>query len=151
MTNTPVLDLSGLSEDDQVAFFGALFAISAADEEMNESEDARIFESLDLVRFSANARERVLQLAIRPLPLERCLLQLEAADVEIKRGLMLNLIDVVLADDLVEPGEHVGLHEARQILGLSRDDVASLHEQAVKADRLTVRRPLLPSSKTQKV
>lgn len=151
MTQNPVLDLSELSEDDQIAFFGALFAISASDQEMNEEEDERIFESLDLVRLSAGARERILQLAIQPIPLERCLLKLASVERDIKRGVMLNLIDVVLADGVVEPGEHVGLHQARQILELTREDVSALHEQAVNADRLTVKRPLLPQSETQKV
>jgi hypothetical protein len=77
----------------------------------------------------------VLALAIQPPPLERCLLQLKDAPEEVRRGLMLNLIDIVLADDAIEPGEHVGLHQARQILGLSHDDVAALHEAAYLAQQ----------------
>lgn len=124
------LDLSGLPEPQRLAFYGALFAMAAADRSMDAVETDRIEETLDLGHLSPEARRQVFAQAIQPPPLERCLLQLKDAPEEIRRGLMLNLIDVVLADESIEPGEHLGLHQARQLLGLSRDDVAALHEAA---------------------
>ena len=140
------LDLRPLSEEERLAFYGALFAMSDADRDMDESEDARIFESLDLADLSSDARKRVFQLAIQPPPLERCLLKFQRVDVELRRALMLNLIDVVLADGLIEPAEHVGLHEAREILGLDRDDVATLHDVAFRVQDASaeVLRPIRP-------
>lgn len=143
---TDVLDLSSLSETQRLAFYGALFAMSAGDGDMDEAEDDRIFESLDLGGLSADARKKVFQLAIQPPPLERGLLAFRDADVELRRALMLNLIDVVLADGLIEPGEHVGLHEAREVLDLDRDDVAALHDMAAAAqNRSGVPRPIRPA------
>ena len=146
MSASPTLDLSPLSEDERLAFYGALFAMSAADRDMDESEDDRIFESLDLAGLSTDARRRVFGQAIQPPPLERCLLQFRGADVEMRRALMLNLIDVVLADGMIEPAEHVGLHEAREILGLSRDDMADLHDTAfrIQQEGADVQRPIRP-------
>ena len=119
--------------------------MSAADRDMDESEDDRIFESLDLGGLSGDARKEVFRLAIQPPPLERCLLALKGEDREIRRGLMLNLIDVVLADGIIEPAEHVGLHEAREVLGLDRDDVAGLHDQAHRVQSMDeVMRPVRP-------
>lgn len=143
---TSPLDLSALSEDERLDFYGALFAMSAADRDMDESEDDRIFESLDLDDLSAEARRRAFQLAIKPPPLERCLLRFKDHDLELRRALMLNLIDVVLADGLIEPAEHVGLHEAREVLDLHRDDVAALHEIAfrVQLSTVDVQRPIRP-------
>ena len=135
------LDLHPLSEKDRLSFFGALFAMSAADRDMDESEDDRIFESLDLGDLSADARRRIFQLAIQPPPLERCLLEFRDSDLELRRALMLNLIDVVLADGLIEPAEHVGLHEAREVLGLDRDDMARLHDTAFSVQGTDVQRP----------
>ncbi len=57
---------------------------------------------------------------------------------------MLNLIDVVLADGLIEPAEHVGLHEAREVLGLDRDDMARLHDVAFSVQGQEVQRPIQP-------
>ena len=140
----PTLDLSPLSEDDRLSFYGALFAMSAADRDMDESEDDRIFETLDLGGLSGEARKSVFRLAIDPPPLERCLLEFQDADLDLRRGLMLNLIDVVLADGIIEPAEHVGLHEAREVLDLDRDDVSALHELAHRVQSEEVVRPIRP-------
>ena len=130
MTGTDALDINALPEEDRLLFYAALFAMSAVDRDMDEAEDDRIFDSLDRDGLSPEARKRVFQMAIQPPPLERCLLHFKDADVELRRALLLNLLDVVLADGIIEPGEHVGLHEAREILGVSRDDMALLHETA---------------------
>ena len=144
MSSVPTLDLHPLPEESRLSFYGALFAMSAADRDMDESEDDRIFESLDLGDLSGDARKRVFQLAIQPPPLERCLLAFRDADLELRRALMLNLIDVVLADGIIEPAEHIGLHEAREVLGLDRDDMARLHEVAFSAQGADVQRPIRP-------
>ncbi|MEM0963574.1 MAG: TerB family tellurite resistance protein [Bacteroidota bacterium] len=146
MSAATTLDLSPLSEDEQLSFFCALFAMSAADRDMDESEDDRIFESLDLTGLSKDTRQRLFQVAIQPPPLERSLLVFADKDEALRRGLMLNLIDVVLADGLIEPGEHVKLHEARDILKLSRDDVAELHDLAYASQGADVKRPIAPAS-----
>jgi uncharacterized tellurite resistance protein B-like protein len=142
------LDLSTLDESQRLAFYGALFAMSAADRSMDESETDRIFETLDLEQLSPEARAQVFQQAIQPPPIERCLLALKDTDLAIRRGLMLNLIDIVLADEAIEPGEHIGLHQARQILELSYDDMAALHDIAYAAHQSgaePVRRPIAPT------
>ena len=144
MSAPEALDLSPLPEDKRLAFYSALFAMSAADRDMDESEDDRIFESLDLGGLSADARKKVFQLAIQPPPLERVLLTFRDDDLELRRALMLNLIDVVLADGIIEPAEHVGLHEAREVLRLDRDDMATLHDRAFEAQSAEVNRPIRP-------
>lgn len=145
MTAPATLDLQPLDEAKRLAFYGALFAMSAADRDMDESEDDRIFESLDLEQLSPEARKQVFQLAIQPEPLERCLLQFRDESEELRRSLLLNLIDVVLADGIIEPGEHVGLHEARDILRIDRDDMAHLHDLAHAAQQSAdVKRPIRP-------
>ncbi|MDX1440785.1 MAG: hypothetical protein R3284_12875, partial [Rubricoccaceae bacterium] len=79
---------------------------------------------------SAEARQRVFSFSIQAPDLEKCLLELRNAQFSVRRGLMLNLIDVVLADNSIEPGGHEGLSLARQILGITRDETEMLHEAA---------------------
>jgi uncharacterized tellurite resistance protein B-like protein len=122
--------LHDLSESQQLCFAGALFAMSAADRTMDDSETERIITSLDLAGLSEEGRRRVLAQAIVPPSLDRCLLEFRAAPAEVRCALMRELILVVLADEAIEPGEHIGLHHARQILGLTLDEVASLHDEA---------------------
>ncbi len=144
MPTIATLDLSSLPEDRRLSFYGALFAMSAADRDMDESEDDRIFETLDLGGLSGEARKSVFRLAIDPPPLERCLLEFKDSELDLRRGLMLNLIDVVLADGIIEPAEHVGLHEAREVLGLDRDDMSELHDLAHQIQSQEVVRPVRP-------
>ena len=148
MSVPATLDLSSLPEDRRLSFYGALFAMSAADRDMDESEDDRIFETLDLGGLSGDARKSVFRLAIDPPPLERCLLEFQDSDLDLRRGLMLNLIDVVLADGIIEPAEHVGLHEAREVLGLDRDDMSELHELAHRIQNEEVVRPIRPEPRS---
>lgn len=147
MAAISTLDLSGLDTDLRLAFYGALFSMSNADRDMDEAEDDRIFESLDLSGLDKEGRTRILHLAIDPPPLERGLLAFRDQDEALRRALMLNLLDVVLADGIIEPGEHVGLHEAREVLGLTRDDVAELHDIAHAAQSVSdLQRPIRPEA-----
>lgn len=127
------LDLSSLSEEQTLAFYGSLFAMSAVDRDMDEAESDLIFESLDLDRLSPDARRSVLGLAISPPALDACLRQLAGTDTEIRFGLMLNLVATALADDSLDVAEHAGLRHAQQVLGISDEDVSRMHEQAYKA------------------
>jgi len=129
MASAP-FQLRSLSEAQQLYFAGALFAMSAADRTMDESETERIISSLDLGGLSEEGRRRVLAQAIVPPALDRCLIEFRDADPAIRAALMRELILVVLADEAIEPPEHIGLHHARQILGLSLDEVATLHDEA---------------------
>lgn len=126
----PPFRLQALPESLQLYFAGALFAMSAADRAMDDSETERIIASLDLAGLSEDGRRRVLAQAIAPPPLDRCLLEFRDAPEEVREALMRELILVVLADENIEPAEHIGLHHARQILGLSLDEVAGLHDEA---------------------
>ncbi|OZC04497.1 TerB family tellurite resistance protein [Rubricoccus marinus] len=146
MADLTPLDLSTLSNELRLAFYGALFSMSNADRDMDEAEDDRIFESLDLSDLDSESRTKILRLAIDPPPLERGLLAFRGESESLRRALMLNLIDVVLADGIIEPGEHVGLHEARQVLGLSRDVVSELHDIAHDAQSVeNLSRPIQPA------
>lgn len=127
-----VLDLSGLSERQRLAFYGALFALAAADDAIDERESDQILESLQLDGLSEEARERAFALSISPPSLNTCLEVLKGADEAVRRGLMLNLVDVALADDEIEPGEPLALEAARLSLGVSAEAVEAMHTYAYR-------------------
>lgn len=141
-----LLDLSALSERQRLAFYGALFALAAADDSIDESESDLILESLQLDGLSSDARERAFALSISPPSLRACLDLLKDTDVSIRRGLMLNLVDVALADGEIEPGEPQTLEAVRAELGISPEDVATMHTYAYQvreqANGKAVARPL---------
>jgi len=125
-----LLDLSGLSEQQRLAFYGALFALAAADDTIDERESDQILESLQLEGLSEDARERAFALSISPPSLRTCLDLLKDTDEHIRRGLMLNLVDVALADDEIEPGEPQTLEAVRAELGITPEEVAAMHTYA---------------------
>jgi uncharacterized tellurite resistance protein B-like protein len=125
-----LLDLSGLTERQRLAFYGALFALAAADDTIDERESDQILESLHLEGLSEDARERAFALSISPPSLRTCLDLLKDTDEAIRRGLMLNLVDVALADGEIEPGEPQTLEAVRAELGIPLEEIATMHTYA---------------------
>lgn len=141
LSSPSVLDLSGLSEQQRLAFYGALFALAAADDTIDERESDQILESLHLDDLSEEARSRAFALSISPPSLDACLSALKGADETVRRSLMLNLVDVALADDEIEPGEPSALEAARRALGLSADDIEAMHTYAYRVRQQSKGRP----------
>ena len=141
-----LLDLSDLTERQQLAFYGALFALAAADNQIDERESELIFESFRLDGLSEDARQRAFALSISPPSLETCLGILSDTDEAIRRALLLNLVDVALADDEIEPGEPQTLEAVREALGLEPEALAAMHTYAYRirqqANGQAVPRPL---------
>lgn len=148
VTLPEALDLSELSEQKRLAFYGALFAVAAADDQIDEVESDLILESLDLNDLSESARERALALSIIPPSLQSCLDHFGDASDDVRLGLMLNLVDVALADDEIEPGEPMTLEQARVALGVTPEQVEGMHAYAYRVrqqamrQRVEVRRPM---------
>lgn len=136
------LDLSPLSESERLAFFGALFAVAAADDRIDERESEQILASLDLRGLSEEGRQRAFALSISPPSLQSCLDALRGASPEIRRGLMINLVDVALADDEIEPGEPMSLEQARIGLGITPEEVEAMHAYVFRARDAARGRPL---------
>lgn len=142
------LDLSALGEEERLAFYGAMFAVAAADDIINEEESDQILESLALDRLSEDARQRALALSIAPPALQSCLDVFRDADERLRMGLMLNLVDVALADDEIDPGEPMTLEQARIALGVSPEQVEQMHayayriRQHARRTRTAITRPM---------
>src|ERR687894_2639575 len=119
MPDTQHLDSKSLSENQRVAFYGALFAIAAADDQMQREELELIYETLDTEGISDEARRRLYAYAIEPPALQDCLQALSDASKSARHGLMLNLVEVALSDYLLSEPEREALTEAQRVLGIS--------------------------------
>jgi len=133
------LDLSTLSEEERLAFYGAMFAMAAADDRIDERESDLILESLDLNDLSEVARERAFALSIAPPSLQSCLEYFRDAEQDLRLALMLNLVDVALADDEIEPGEPMTLEQARVTLGLTPEQIEEIHAYAFRVRRYAIK------------
>lgn len=113
------LDLAKVSESDRLAFYGALFAIATADEQIDKEEMEFIFGIMDLDNMSEAGKRRVQSYIIEPPSIEQCVKKLSCADERLRFGLMVNLVEVVYANDELDIAEKNAFLLAREHLKVS--------------------------------
>jgi hypothetical protein len=112
-------DLTKLPEEQRLAFYGALFAISAADGHFDKDEMDLICEVMDLDGMSDYAKEQIQEYIIEPPSLLHCLKVLSSADDSLRYGVMMNMVGTAWADDDLEPEESKALELAQVELNIS--------------------------------
>lgn len=130
--------LSNLSDEQQLAFYGAMFAMSAVDDEIDRQELFAIFELLDGDALSAKAQEELRGYAVDPPDLDECLDKLAGADAALRYTAMINLVEVTLADEVVVDAEDVALDRAQETLDVDdeeRDEIEAFVEKMRSIDR----------------
>ena len=131
--------LADLPEDQRVAYFAALFAMSAADGTLDKEEVSLILETLETDGLSEEASRRLRSYVVDPPPMEQALGGLAGAPEEVQHGLMLQLVEVALADGLIEEGEQRELIEAQRALDVSDEQLQAMMGFALEAKRIRER------------
>src|ERR671917_236754 len=121
MSDTEHLHLKLLPENQRVAFYGAMFAMAAADGQIQREELELIYETLDTEGLSEEARRRLYAYAIEPPALQDCLQTLSDAPESARHGLMLNLVEVAVSDYLLSNPERDALTQGQLTLGISNE------------------------------
>ncbi len=125
-TNNQTLDLAKVPESDRLAFYGALFAIATVDGSLDKDEMNLIFGIMDLEGMSESAKRQVQSYIIEPPPLQECLKTLSKADDSLRFGVMVNLIDIVWANDELDPNEKNAIKLAKQELRITDEQVQAI-------------------------
>ena len=133
------LDPTALSVEDQKAFYGALFAMAAADDTVEREEMELIFETLDLEAFDEKDRREVHGYLMDPPDFSECLEELRDADEALRHGLVLNLIEVMIADDLTHEEEEEYIADAQKKLDVSDEQVEEMKNFAREVKRIRER------------
>lgn len=133
------LPLNELPDEQRVAYFGALFAMAAADDTVDKEEAGLILETLDTEGLGEKARRRIQSYVVEPPPVDEALSGIGKAPEEVRFGLMLQLVEVALANDLIEESERQRLIEAQRALGVSDEQLAAMHDFAEEAKRIRER------------
>lgn len=108
-----------LPDHQRVAFAGALFAMAAADGEIDKDELQLIFEVTDLEGLSAGSRQTIQSYIIEPPVFGDTLAPFELAEEPLRYALMINLFEVALANDLLEQQQEYLLIVAQHKLHIS--------------------------------
>lgn len=134
---TPIgsLDLGSLPEASRAAFYGALFAMALLDRSIDKEELELIFDLFDLDRLSTGTIQTIQGYLLQPPALTDALQPFVHSDVAIRYGLMVNLIEVALANDLIARKQRQAIAAAGQLLAISEDQVAAI-EQFVRKMRV---------------
>ena len=139
MSDTEHLHLKSLPEDQRVAFYGAMFAMAAADGQMQREELELIYETLDTEGLSEEARRRLYAYAIEPPALQDCLQALSDASESARHGLMLNLVEVAVCDYLLSNPERDALTQGQLTLGIGNEQRAAMEHYAKEVRRIRER------------
>jgi len=133
------LDLTKVSESDRLAFYGALFAIAFADNSIDKEEVELIFGMMDLEGMTESAKRQVQSYIIEPPSLWACLRSLEAADEQLRYGLMINLVDTAWANDELDSNEEEAIVLAQRELKISNEQLDAIKKFIQKVREIRVR------------
>lgn len=112
------IDLTALPEHQRVAFAGALFAMADADGAIDKDELQLIFELTDLDGISLAGKQTVLGYIIKPPAFVDALAPFAHAELALRCALMLNLLEVAIANDLVGENQERLIGVARRALSI---------------------------------
>lgn len=115
------------SEDDSLAFYGALFAVAAADGSIDPEELNLILNSPDISNMSNSAKQQIQNYCVSPPSLEDSLKKLAKADNKLKFGLMFYIFNIIWVDKKLTPGEEKAIEIAQTELGISKEQVNAIN------------------------
>jgi len=133
------LDLAKVPESDRLAFYGALFAIAFADNSIDKEEVELIFGIMDLEGMTESAKRQVQSYIIEPPSLWACLRALEAADEQLRYGLIINLVDTAWANDELSSNEEKAIVLAQRELKISNEQLDAIEKFIQKVREIRVR------------
>jgi uncharacterized tellurite resistance protein B-like protein len=126
------VSLAQLSDEQRVAYYGSLFAIAASDGEVQREELELIYEMLDTEGLDNQAHRQLYAYTIEPPALQDCLETLSDAPEAVRFGLMLNLVEVTIADRLLLREEENQIAYAQIVLGVGDEQVEAMKDAAEK-------------------
>lgn len=120
------VEIAALPEYQRVAFAGALYALAAADGTLDKEELQLIVDLVDLSGLSPAGRQMALGFILEQPALGDALAPLAGAPEAVRFALLLNLIELALANDLLSPRQDALLAAARVDLGVSEEQNRAL-------------------------
>jgi hypothetical protein len=125
---TTAFNCKTVPEDQWVAFYACLFALAAADGDIEKDEVLAIFETLDPDGRSAPARQMIHSFHLDPPPFEENLEVIAAGPKELHYGLMVALMEVALIDGDLTPAEEELRHRASNRLSILPAQVQAIEK-----------------------
>jgi uncharacterized tellurite resistance protein B-like protein len=132
-------DLAQVPEDERLALYGALFAIAAADGQIDKDEVELIFSMMDLEGMTEEGRRQAQSYIFNPPSLWDCLRKLSNADGRLRFGLMVNLVDTAWANDELHPNEEKAILLAQKELMVTDEQLQAIKDFVQKIREIRAR------------
>ncbi|RRR74020.1 MAG: TerB family tellurite resistance protein [Candidatus Viridilinea halotolerans] len=120
------VDVTQLPERLRVAFAGALFAMADADGSLDKEELQLIFQLTDLEGLNQRAKQTVLSYIMQPPAFAATLVPFASESLTLRCALLLNLLEVAIANDLVSPSQEQLLADACVALAINPEQYAAI-------------------------
>lgn len=124
-------------ESELLAFYGALFAIAAADGAIDLDEMNLLFKTISLDKFSEATKSQIQSYTIDPPSLENCLRSLSNSENTLRLGVMYFAINIAWANNALHPEENRAIASAKTILAIPDSQIQAMQEFA--ADLRSIR------------
>ncbi len=98
-------DLSKIPQEQLVAFYGLPFSVAGIDGEVDREELLSIFENIDMDYLNEENKKKVSEFIITPPNYNDCIIILAQGSFELRSAVIINVVEVIFADDLMEPEE----------------------------------------------
>jgi uncharacterized tellurite resistance protein B-like protein len=134
-----LLDLSSLHEYQRVEFYGAMFAIAAVDGVMGQDELDLIFQNIDIDGLSELSRQRIWDYLVDAPPLTDCLACFATSHDQVRCTLMVYLVEIALADRILDTREDEALLLARRSLRISQRQIEAIERYLVECGLIRAR------------
>lgn len=127
-TQNPVnSNLLNLSEEENLAFYGALFAMAAADGSISPEESDIILKSINIKQFSAEGKRQLQSYLQWPPSLEFCLNKLPLYNDTLRWKLLFYLIEIATLDQALDQGEKEALRKVKSYLKVSTEQIKAIY------------------------
>ncbi|MGF1497302.1 MAG: YkvA family protein [Elainellaceae cyanobacterium] len=116
------------SDDDTLTFFAVLFAVAAADGEIDEDELSMIMSSPEVDKLSAEGKKKLQTYSCNPPSVEEAIKKLSKANQELKFGLIFYILNLVWVDGVMTPGEERAIEIAQKELEINKVQLKAIKE-----------------------
>jgi uncharacterized membrane protein YkvA (DUF1232 family) len=116
------------SENELLAFYGALFAIAAADGAIDIDEMNLLFKTISLDKFSDATKSQIQSYTASPPSLDNCLQAISKSENTLRLGVMYFLINIAWANNALHPGENRAISSAQTILAIPDSQIQAMQE-----------------------
>ncbi|MEZ2235310.1 DUF1232 domain-containing protein [Microcoleus sp.] len=116
------------SESELLAFYGALFAIAAADGSVDIDELNLLFKTINLDQFSESAKTQIQSYIASPPALKDCLGTLATSADTLRLGIMYFAVSIAWANNSIHPKESEAIAFAQTQLRISDEQIQAMQE-----------------------